>query len=221
MSDFVGGCILFEPEQTREALITATLQAMNLVTGAFNVLLPDEDGFPRHSGEGYPVRTKPTLEQSLAALAQVESGVIEAKGPDQCETLWFDAKVGPYPVITIWVNDSAMFYDEWPEYSEALVERWLQLCEQGHAVFGYFSPYEHMFERERLEERFLPALQNEDVTQLLAPADVYWLAYLGPDIASRWRQQQMSLPKNVHPLVSRALPSGAHFLRMTTSVYDI
>jgi hypothetical protein len=219
MSDFVGGCLFFQPEQTREALIAATLQAMELLPGAFSVQLPDENGFPRFSNEGYPVRKEATLEQSLAELTRLESGIIEAEGPDQRETFWFEPKVGPYPVITIWVVDSAMFYEDWPEYSEAFIERWLRLCEEGKAVFGYFSPFEHMYERSALEKDFLPALQNEDTTQLLESAVVYWLVYLGPELAQRWREQHMLLPENIHPLVSRELPSGAHFLRITQSVF--
>ncbi|GCE28096.1 hypothetical protein KDA_35800 [Dictyobacter alpinus] len=219
MSDYVGSCLFFESNQTRDALITATLNAMELLLDSYDVRLPDEDGFPRFAGEGYPVRTEATPELSLAALVRLESGIIEAEGPDQRETIWFDPKVGPYPVITIWVVDSAMYYEDWPEYSEAFVKRWLQLCEQGKAVFGYFSPFEHMFELTLLETQFLPLIQSGDSAQLLAPSDVYWLAYLGPELAQNWRQQQMPLPETVHPRILQELPSRAHFLRMTTSVY--
>jgi hypothetical protein len=117
-SDFVGGCLFFAPGQMRGALIATTLQAMNLVAGAFSVQLPDEDGFPRHAGEGYPVRRMATVEQSLAAFIQLESGIIEAEGPDQRETFWFEPNLGPYPVLTIWIVDAAMFYEDWPEYSK-------------------------------------------------------------------------------------------------------
>jgi hypothetical protein len=219
MSDFVGGCLFFPPEQTREALITDTLHAMELLPDAYDVRLPDEDGTPRFFAEGWPLRREASPEQSLATLTHLETGLIETKKPGPEEIFWFEPKVGPYPVMTIWVTDSAMFYDEWPEYSEAFIERWLRLCEQSKAIFGYFGPFEHMFERTALEKDFLPALQNEDTTQLLASAVVYWLAYLGPELAQHWREQNMPLPENVHPLVSRALPSGAHFLRITKSVF--
>lgn len=220
MGDYVGGCIFFEPNQSRKTLIASTLQAMELVPDTLRVGLPESDTPPQGDEEWYPVRTEPTFELSLAVLAHIGVGCIESIKPGPQEMFWFEPKVGPYPAMTVWVTDMAMFYDDLPEYNEAFVQRWLHLCEQGNAIFGYFSSYLHMYERSELEENVLPAVESGDLTQLLEKsADVYWLAYLNPELAQRWRQQQTPLPDNVHPIISQELLSGAHFLRISRSAY--
>jgi hypothetical protein len=74
-----------------------------------------------------------------------------------------------------------------------------------------------MDERDYVESRILPPLQNEDLNQLLEANDANWLVYLGPELAERWRQEQMPLPFT--PLDSQDLPSGAHFFRTRTEVF--
>ncbi|MBV9391211.1 MAG: hypothetical protein JOY96_04885 [Verrucomicrobia bacterium] len=217
MSDLVGGYILFPPTLSRTDLITGTLQAMELVPDEFEVRLPEEDGLPRLPEDGFPFRTEQPPEYALTLLAQEESGVIKGKGSKSSETFWFEPKIASYPVVNIWVVDTAMYYNEWPKDIEHFVERWLRLCEQGQAVFGYFSQFEHMFDREYLEDQIFPALQHEDLPQLLV-AEVNWLIYLGPELAERWRQEQPPFPSP--PLISQDLPSGAHFFRTKTSVFD-
>jgi len=216
MGDFVGGYILFPPTLERASLIASTLQAMELIPDEFEVRLPEDD-YPLTSGEGFPLRREEPSERALALLAEEKSGVIDGRGSRGSETFWFEPLAASYPSVMIWVVDRAMFYDEWPQDIEIFVERWLHLCEQGNAVFGYFSPFEHMFYREYLEEKILPALQQGDLYRLLIP-DVNWLIYLGPELAEQWRKEQTSFPSP--PLVSMALPSGAHFFRTKTSVFD-
>ena len=109
-----------------------------------------------------------------------------------------------------------MYYPEQADYVESFVRRWPQLCEQGQAVFGYFSPFEYMFERDYLKERIVPALQRGDLAELMS-TDINWLIYLGPDLAQRWRQEQTPFPSP--PLISQKLPSGAHFFRTRPEVF--
>jgi hypothetical protein len=215
MTDLVGGYILFPPGLKRSDLITLTLQAMELAPGEFEVRLP-EDGLPRLPEDGYPFRTEKPVERALALLAQEESGVIEGKGEKEFETYWFEPAIALAPVVNIWVSDSAMFYDTRAKRVEDFARRWPHLCEQGQAVFGYFSPFEHMFDRDYLAQRIVPALERGDLVELMA-TDCNWLIYLGPELAQRWRQEQTPFPSP--PLLSLDLPSGAHFFRTRTEVF--
>ncbi len=216
MGDFVGGYILFPPTLSRTNLITLTLQAMELGPEEFEVRLP-EDGLPRTATDGYPFRTEQPPERALALLAQEESGVIEGKGAKISEVFWFEPTAASYPVINLWVADRAMRYGERPQEIESFTERWLHLCEQGKAVLGYFSLFGFMSERDYLEDQILPALQHGDLPQLLKGRG-NWLIYLGPELAELWRQEQTPFPSL--PLISQDLPSGAHFFRTKTSVFD-
>ncbi len=209
-SEPVVSYLIFPSTLSRANLIAVTLQAMELGPEEFEVRLP-------RRADGFPLQTEEPLERALAFLAQVENGVIEGKGSKASETYWFEPAAASHPVINLWVANRAMYYDERPEEIESFVRRWLHLCEQGQAVFGYFSPFAFMSERDYLEDKILPALQREDLPELLV-ADVNWLIYLGPELAERWRQEQTPFPSP--PLVSQDLPSGAHFFRTKTSVFD-
>ncbi len=216
-SDPVGGYILFPPTLSRADLIAVTLRTMELIPDEFEVRLPDEDGLPRTGADGYPFRTEEPPERALTLLAKEESGLIEGKASKSAETYWFEPIVASYPVINLWVTNRAMYYNERSEEIEAFVIRWLHLCEQGQAVFGYFSPFGFMYERDYVEDRILPPLQDEDLNQLLKANNANWLIYLGPELAERWRQEQTPFPSS--PSVSQDLPSGAHFFRTSTSVF--
>lgn len=213
-SNLIGGPVLFPTAAKRADLITLTLRAMELGQDEFQVRLC-EDGFPRFSGEGYPFRTEEPQSRALTLLAQEECGVIEGAGPKDPEIYWFEPPLATYPMITVWVRDSAMLYHTYTDQVEAFARRWLQLCEQGQAVFGYISPFEDMLYRDYLEEHIVPALQQGKLSELMG-TDINWLIYLGPDLARRWRQEQTSFP--TLPLVSQELPSGAHFFRTRTEV---
>ena len=214
-SDVVGGYILFPPTLKRTELIALTLKALELGPDEFQVRLP-EDGFPRFSGEGYPFRTEESPERALMLLAQEESGVIEGKGLKSPETYWFEPVAASYPVLTVWVVDQAMSYDRRPNEIENFVVRWLQLCEEGHAVLGYFCPFDFMLEREYLQEKILPSLESGSVRDLLAQITPGWLIYLGPELAERWRHEKRPEPSPL--LASQDLPSGAQFLRASSGV---
>jgi hypothetical protein len=176
-SDPIGGYTLFPTTLTRTGLIAMTLKAMELVPDEFEVLLP-RDGSPRLPEEGFPYRTEESPARALELLAQEESGVIEGKSLRGAETFWFEPAIASYPVVTFWVEPMAMYYHKWPEDVDLFARRWLQLCVQGQAVFGYFSPFAFMFERDYLEEQILPALQGGSVRDLLEQIMPSWLIYL-------------------------------------------
>ncbi|BCL80905.1 hypothetical protein ccbrp13_33700 [Ktedonobacteria bacterium brp13] len=213
--DPVGGYVLFPPTLARVDLIAVTLKAMELGLDEFEVLLP-EDGLPLFPSEGFPVLPGGSSEQAVEHLAQEESGVIEGKGTKSSEIYWFEPRAASYPVVTVWVEPRAINYEKRPEKVEHFVERWLQLCEQGQAVFGYFSPFGFMFERDYLEETILPVFQNGTARQFLEEITPSWLIYLGPELAERWRQEQTPLPSPLQ--ISQDLSSGAHFLRASPGV---
>jgi hypothetical protein len=215
--DPVGGYVLFPPTLTRADVITVTLKAMELGPDRFEILLP-EDGFPRFPHEGFPVLAEEPSEEAIAHLTREESGVVEGKGAQSFETYWFEPVAASYPVVTCWIEPRALDHEKRPTETESFVKRWLQLCEQGQAAFGYFSPFGFMFEREYLEEKILPALQNDTARQLLEQITPSWLLYLGPELAERWRQEGKPSPSPL--LTSENLPSGAHFLRASSGVED-
>ena len=151
-------------------------------------------------------------------LAQEESGVINGKGSKSSEIYWFEPAIESYPLVTSWVYDNAMIYDKRPNEVENFVSRWLQLCEQGQALFGYFAPFEHMFDRDHLEENVWPIFKGGDARLILAQVMPSWLIYLGSELAERWRQEQKPSPSPL--LVSQDLPSDAHFFRTALNVFD-
>jgi hypothetical protein len=216
-SDPVGGYTLFSSTLSRADLIAVTMKAMELGPDEFLVRLA-EDGFPRFSHEGYPFRTEEPPDRALTLLAQEESGVIEGQGPKSAETYWFEPAAASNPVVTVWIEESALRYDERPKEVEHFVERWLQLCEQGQAVFGYICPFDFMFEREHLEEKILPAYQDSKVWHLLEQMTPSWLIYLGPELAERWREEQCPSPSPLQ--ISQELPSGAQFLRTSLGIAE-
>ncbi len=216
-ANMVGGYVIFPSTLARADLITVTLKSMELGPEEFQVGLPD-DGFPRLPSEGFPLRHEEPLERALILLAQEESGVIEGEGSKSPEIYWFEPAIESHPLVTFWVYDNAMIYDERPKEVESFVVRWLQLCEQGQALFGYFGPFEHMFDREYLEEKVWPILQSGDARRLLEQVRPSWLIYLGPELAERWRQELRPSPSPLQ--VSQDLPSGAHFFRTTREVFE-
>lgn len=216
-SDPVGGYILFPSMLTRADLIAVALKAMRLTPDEFQVRL-FEGGSPCFPDAGYPFRTEEPPERALTLLAQEECGVIEGRGLKSPETYWFEPVVTSYPVVTIWVVDRAMRYDQRPKEIEDFVVRWLQLCEQGQAVFGYFCLFGFMFEREYLEDKILPAFQSSDTRHFLEQIMPSWLIYLGPELAERWRQEKRPSPSPLQ--ISQDLPSGAHFFRTSLGVFE-
>ena len=216
-SDPVGGYILFPATLTRADLIAVILESMELAPDEFEVRLPEEDGFPRLPEDGFPFRTEEPVEYALDLLAQEESGVLVGRGSKIAETFWLEPMIATYQPVTIWVSATAMRYSRSSDAVEFFATRWLHLCEKGKAVFGYFTPFSFMFEREYLRDTILPALQKGDLSRL-QNADINWLIYLGPELAERWRQEQTPFPSP--PLISQDLPSGAHFFRTRTSVFD-
>ena len=135
---------------------------------------------------------------------------------------WLEPVNGLYPVVNIWVADVAL-RDEAPYAPiEQFVERWLRLCEQGHVVFGYFSPFEFKTERDFLDERVFPHLQEGNLPELLKDSDSSWFVYLGPELAKRWRQEHVRWPKSwsgSEPFLSWELPSGAQFIRTSEGIF--
>ncbi len=89
-----------------------------------------------------------------------------------------------------------------------MARRWLALCEEGNATFGFFGQFEQMIEIEYRDAQ-LPALEQKDVQRLMAEWPAYWLIYLEADLAARWREQEPSL----QAYEKRWLPSGAFFAR--------
>jgi hypothetical protein len=212
-SDPIGGYIL--SPLTRADLIAVTLKAMELAPDEFEVRLP-EDGSPLLPEEGFPFRTEDPPERALTLLAQEKSGVIKGKDSRGAEIFWFEPPLASYQPITIWVEPVAMYYEKTPERVDRFAQQWLQLCEQGHAVFGYFSPIFFMFEREYLQDNVLPAFQQGTVRQFLEQITPGWLIYLGSELAERWRQE--GSPSYSPLLISQDLPSGAHFFRTSLGV---
>ena len=214
MSDSpVGGYILFPSTLAKADLITATLQAMELASEEFEIRLYDEG---KYSEEVYPFRTEDSPERALELLVQEEIGMIKGEGGKGAEIYLFEPIVASYSVIVIKV-DSVIFYRErFLCHAESFARRWPRLCEQGQAVFGYFCPFEHMFERDYLTEKIMPALQGGDLATLMS-TDINWLIYLGPELAQRWRQEHTPFP--VSPVVSQEMPSGAHFFRTRPEVF--
>ena len=212
--DPVGGYVVFPSTLARADVIAVTVRTMELGPDEFEILLPGEDSPP--FPDDFPSRANEPFEQAVVHLAQVESWAIENKAITRSETYWFEPPAASYPVVTIWVVDRAINSKTHPAETERFVERWLQLCEQGQAVFGYFCPFGFMFEREYLEEKILPVFQRGTVRQFLDEIMPSWLIYQGPELAERWRQEQRPLPSPL--LVSQDLPSGAHFLRTSEDV---
>jgi hypothetical protein len=215
--NMVGGYLIFPSSLTRADLIAVTLKAMELEPDEFEARLPD-DGYPRFPSDGFPFRTEQPPARALALLAQEESGVINGKGSKSPETYWFEPAIESHPLVTCWVYDTAMIYDTRPNEVDNYAGRWLQLCEQGQALFGYFGPFEHMFDRDFLEEKIWPAFKSGDARLVLKAVTPSWLMYLGSERAERWRQDEKPSPSPL--LVSQDLPSGAHFFRTTLDVSE-
>ena len=232
--NYLGGYLLFPSTQTYADLVRVTLQAMELTPADVKVLLPRE-GFALPPSTGLPT------EEALGTLVQTGGGLNAtivgrpelywfepAAGPYSLPNLWEDGEAwlepvnGLYPVVNIWVADVAL-RDEAPYAPiEQFVERWLRLCEQGHVVFGYFSPFEFKTERDFLDERVFPHLQEGNLPELLKDSDSSWFVYLGPELAKRWRQEHVRWPKSwsgSEPFLSWELPSGAQFIRTSEGIF--
>jgi hypothetical protein len=217
-SDPIGGYILFPAALARADLIAVTLKAMELAPDEFEVRLPEEDGTPLIPEEGFPFRTEEPPERALALLAQEKGGVIQGRASKGAEIFWFEPTIASYQPIDVWVDPIAMYYERDPEWVDLFAKRWLQLCEQGQAVFGYFCPFFFMFERDYLQEKILPVFQNGTVRDILEEIEPSWLVFLGSELAERWRQEQSPL---YTPLLdSQDLPSGAHFFRISLGVQE-
>jgi hypothetical protein len=208
--DPVGGYTVFPATLTRADLIAVTLEALERAPEEVQaqVFHDDEYSLPDY---GYPLRTV-----DLAVLAEKKSGVLEVDRGTT--TIWFEPAAGSYPLATFWVYWRIMVYENYPEKVDSFARRWLQLCEQGKALFGYFSPYGHMFERDCLLEEVLPAFEDGSVTGLLNAITPSWLIYFGHDLAERWRQAERPTPSPT--LISQDLPSGAHFIRAGLDVFE-
>jgi hypothetical protein len=231
----VGGYLLFPSIQTYTDLIPLVLQAMELTPADVEVSLPRE-------GYAFPPKTDLPVEQALVELGQRGGGIdvtiderpetywLEpAAGPYTLPDLWLDGEawlhppIGLYPVINIWVTNHAMSTRYQSQTTiDHYAERWLRLCEQGNAVYGYFSPFEHMTQREFLDRSIFPHMQAENLSKLLDDSAANWLVYFGPELARRWRQEQIPWPtswSSPQPFLSLALPSGAQFIRTSEEVF--
>ena len=213
--DPAGGYTLFPSSLTRGEVIALTVKAMEVGPDEFEVGL-SEDGFPRFAGEGYPLRKEEPLQRAVALLAEEECGVIEPKGIKARETYWFEPALGSYPTVIFWVSDATWWYKRQPEQVEDFVRRWLKLCEEGHALFGYISHFYHMFARERLEQEVFPAFEQGTFPKFLETIRASWLIYLGSKLVEQWREGQR--PSPVPILLSEDMPSGAHFFRLSRDV---
>jgi hypothetical protein len=214
-SDPIGGYILFPADLARADLIAITLKAMELAPDEFEVRLP-EDGIPLLPEEGFPFRTEEPPERALALLAQEPSGVIQGRDSKGAEIFWFEPPIEAYQPIEIWVNPLAMYYEEDPDWVDFFAKRWLQLCEQGQAVFGSFSPFFFKSERDYMKEKIMPVFQNGKVLDFLIQIEPSWLVYLGSELAEHWRQEQR--PTYSPVVTSQDLPSGTHFFRTSLGV---
>jgi hypothetical protein len=234
MSYDVGGYLLFPPTYTYADLVQVVLQAMELTPSDVEVSLP-------HEGYAFPAPSDLPVEQALVELGQRGGGIdvtvgrrpetywLEpAAGPYTLPDLWVDGEAwlhppkGLYPVIIIWIPQVAL--RDQPPYTliDRYAERWLRLCEQGHVVYGYFSRYDVGAEREFLDERVFPHIQAGDLPKLLKDSNEKWLVYFGPELATRWRQEQIPWPtswSSPEPFLSLALPSGAQFIRTSEEVF--
>jgi hypothetical protein len=232
--NYLGGYLLFPSTQTYADLGRVTLQAMELIPADVKVALPRE-GFAIPSWSDLPV------EDALNNLDQ-HGGGIGVSIENQPETYWFEPAAGPASLPDLWVEDEAWLHPPAGLYPvinisiadvalrnkapytpiEQFAERWLRLCEQGHAIYGYFSHFEFGTEREYLDERIFPHLHNGDLPKLLEDSDEKWLVYLGPELAKRWRQEQIRWPTSwscSEPFLSLELPSGAQFIRTSEGVF--
>lgn len=216
-SDPIGGYILFPSILARADLIVITLKAMELAPDEFEVRLP-EDEYPLFPEEGFPFRTEEPPERALSLLAQEKGGVIKGTGLKSGEIFWFEPVIASYQPIEVWAEERAMEYNKWPQEIDFFVTRWLQFCEQGQAIFGYFSPFYFKFAHDYLEEKILPAFLHGTARDFLKQIEPCWLVYLGRELTERWRLEQKPLYSPL--LLSQDLPSGAHFFRTSLDLFD-
>lgn len=232
--NYLGGYLLFPSTQSYADLMHVVLQAMELTIADIEVLLPRE-------GYASPLVTDVPVEQALVELGQ-RGGGMRVIGRMRPETYWFEPAAGPYSLPDLWVDGEAWLKPPAGLYSvinlwvadvalrnqapytpiDQFAERWLRLCEQGHAVYGYFSHFDSWTEREFLDERIFPHVQAGDLPELLKDSDENWLVYFGPELAQRWRQEQIRWPiswSRPEPYLVRELPSGAQFIRTSKGTF--
>jgi hypothetical protein len=205
-SYYAGGYIFFSTMPERKALIELVLQAMELSPqDKLDVWLPRNED---HDSTDLP------RDLALRELAYVQDGGFYVDTPGRPERYWFDQPAGPYTTVSVSSIINALEEQIDPSGPELMVKRWLALCEQGKADFGFFGQFDQMIELE-YRDALLPALLQKDVKKLLADWGAYWLIYLGPDLAARWR----ALLQPLQAIEQRWLPSGAFFARASSSLY--
>ncbi|GCE28095.1 hypothetical protein KDA_35790 [Dictyobacter alpinus] len=232
--NYLGGYLLFPSTQTYAGLVQAILQAMELTPVDIEVLLPRE-------GYAVPIATSLPIEQALVELGH-RGGGINVLDETRPETYWLEPAAGPYSLSNLWVEDEPWFKPVTGPYPvmnisiaepalrnqspytsiDQLAERWLRLCEQGHAIYGYFSRFELRTERDFLDEHIFPHLQADDLSQLLEDSDENWLVYVGPELAKRWQQEHIRWPtswSSPQPFLTHEQPSGAQFIRTSEGVF--
>jgi hypothetical protein len=205
-SYYAGGYIFFSTIPERKALIELVLQTMELSPQEkLDVWLPRNED---HDSTDLP------QEQALLELAHAQDGGFYVDTPGRPECYWFDQSAGPYTTVRVSSIINALEEQIDPSGPELMAKRWLALCEQGKADFGFFGQFDQMIELE-YRDKLLHALLQKDVRKLLASWDAYWLIYFGPDLATRWRALQQPL----QAIEKRWLPSGAFFARASSSLY--
>jgi hypothetical protein len=205
-SYYAGGYIFFPAIQERKELIKLVFHTMELSPqDKLDVWLPRNED---HDSTDLP------QEQALHEIAHAQDGGFYVDTPGRPECYWFDQPAGPYTTLNVSSIINALDEQINPGGPDLFAKRWLALCEQGQADFGFFGQCDQMIELE-YHDKLLPALLQKDVRKLLADWGAYWLIYLRPELATRWR----ALQQPFKAMEQRWLPSGAFFARASSSLY--
>ena len=202
MANVTGGYIL---------IFDAQMPAPNQIATAFFQAFGNPETSLSESAEGMR-RTS----LSLAALTErVERGTaldLRFRHEDVEITVGFGAPLAQFHALWFGIPEHIWFEQN---QNSALMDffapRWMSVCEQMHATYGFFSGYESLSDDEHVTNVILPAIEQHEVA-LLAN---YWLAYLGPSLASFWTEQDNMQVRS--DSTTRQMPSGALFFRSQAS----
>ncbi len=214
MGDYYGGYIFFPTIHDRNTLIQLVMDVIEASPTNTQAL---EEIWLYDGEDTNPTDLPP--EQALIELANTERGALFVQPPAlEDAAFWFEPPVEGHQTINVWGYDIGLVNrsdrDNLGKVS-SFIDRWLALCEKGGADFGFFGKYLQTTEK-TYRDQVLPALLNNDVEALMSDIAIYWLVYLGPEQAKRWRM----LHKEIPALDIQTLPSGALFVRTSQYLYD-
>ncbi len=96
------------------------------------------------------------------------------------------------------------------------ITRWIAFCEEVQAELGYFR--QPATGQGGQDEEMLAALQQRDLSTMLARISPYWKLYLAPALVTHETEQLLTRASNqcLEAVVTNTLPSGALFVRTVT-----